>query len=677
MIGSRARLGSGFKGLQQYLLHGKDGASPERSVWTSTRNLRSTDPEHAATVMRQTARTSKRVEKPVYHLSVSLAPGERLERRELEAVADRLLRDLGLEHHQVLIAEHADGVQQHIHLMVNRVHPETSRAWSTYRDFNRIERSLRAQERELGLRIVPGRHAPVPGHARFVGARASGRPFVREVRERAGNTLRTAESWQALHAGLSRAGLRIDPGPRGRGLVITDGRRYAAPSKVDRAASRSRLEARLGSYQPASPDLQRLIAVARDLQTRGRLDALRARYEAAARELGDALADHHKASVRLDGASRSLDRLLGETYRDPAGARRALDTSLARHGVGQTLSRLESRPARFGRLLGTPATPTRGAARRALRDRAPTTLRRYVSARRAEHSAMRRLERFRANPKHPVLAAAHRARAILARALRRLERIDRRLAPPPASPGRRRLPGPHPRLARRRPPRSAPRLPGPSRRRLPGQGARPDPRSSSPTMTGLLRHGRLRRVRHRPLRRAIVPIAVAAIVATGPSLPVRLNLTPSLPRGLYLETADPSGPRPPGPRLPPRAGRPPRPRPRLPPSRQLPVRRRAGPEARSPPPPATPSASPPPESPSPAASCRPPRHAPRTAPAGPSPPSRRVPPASRPGRDLAPRPSRRLLGQPLLRSGAGGRGPHHHAPAPRAPSDDHPAAQAR
>lgn len=61
-------------------------------------------------------------------------------------------------------------------------------------------------------------------------------------------------------------------------------------------------------------------------------------------------------------------------------------------------------------------------------------------------------------------------------------------------------------------------------------------------MTGLLRHGRLRRVRHRPLRRAIVPIAVAAIVATGPSLPIRLNLTPSLPRGLYLETTTPPVP---------------------------------------------------------------------------------------------------------------------------------------
>ena len=95
---------------------------------TATRNLPDPDPEKAAAVMRATANASTRTEKPVYHLSVSLAPGERLERPELERVADRLLQDLGLAEHQVLIAEHADGAQQHIHRMVNRVHPDTGRA---------------------------------------------------------------------------------------------------------------------------------------------------------------------------------------------------------------------------------------------------------------------------------------------------------------------------------------------------------------------------------------------------------------------------------------------------------------------------------------------------------------------------------------------------------------------
>lgn len=128
MIASRSSLGTGFGGLQQYLLHGRKGAAPDRSVWVSTRHLPGGDLEQTAAIMRSTANRSLRVEKPVYHLSVSMAPGERLERADLERVAERLLGDLGLDQHQVLTAEHADGAQQHIHLMVNRVHPETAKA---------------------------------------------------------------------------------------------------------------------------------------------------------------------------------------------------------------------------------------------------------------------------------------------------------------------------------------------------------------------------------------------------------------------------------------------------------------------------------------------------------------------------------------------------------------------
>ena len=63
MIGKRAPLGTGFAGLQQYLLHGRNGAAPHRSVWTTTRNLPDPDPEKAAAVMHATANASARTEK--------------------------------------------------------------------------------------------------------------------------------------------------------------------------------------------------------------------------------------------------------------------------------------------------------------------------------------------------------------------------------------------------------------------------------------------------------------------------------------------------------------------------------------------------------------------------------------------------------------------------------------
>ncbi len=427
MIGSRPSLGSGFRGLQQYLLHGRNGASPERSVWTSTRNLPG-EPEQSAGIMRATANESHRVEKPVYHLSVSMAPGEELGREELERVADRLLEDLGLEGHQVLLAEHADGVQQHIHLMVNRVHPETGRAWSAWRDYERIEGSLRGQERELGLRLVPGRHAPVPGLERSIGTRLGVGGFTEEARELAGDAFRTAKSWQELHASLSGRGLTLQPSRSGRGLVVTDGRRYAAASKVAREASRWKLEAKLGPYQGPSRDLGRIREIARALDHRGKLEAKRTRWQSSLRDLGEKLADHKRAAEGLARASGDLDRVLGGVYRDPAAARQKIERVLEHHGKSTTLESLRA-PGQYGKLLGRPASRTRRQARQAIRERLPEAIGNYAQAMRVERAKLERLTPYRRNPKSPIREAAGRAQRVLRRALGRLEKIDRGIEP--------------------------------------------------------------------------------------------------------------------------------------------------------------------------------------------------------------------------------------------------------
>ena len=98
MIG-KVRRGSGFAGLLRYLETGKDGASPDRVDWVEARNLPTEDPSTAGILMRATAHESDRVEKPVYHLSISFDHGDRVNRRTMVAVADRVLSDLGLEEH--------------------------------------------------------------------------------------------------------------------------------------------------------------------------------------------------------------------------------------------------------------------------------------------------------------------------------------------------------------------------------------------------------------------------------------------------------------------------------------------------------------------------------------------------------------------------------------------------
>lgn len=272
--------GRRFAGLARYLTHTR-GGEPTRAVWIVGRNLPVDDALLAAKVMQATAAANARVREPVYHVALAFDPGDPVTRDGMERVADRVLRDVGLVGHQVLLVAHADRAHPHVHLMVNRVHPETGRAWDRAHDYRRLEASLRSVERELGLRLVPGRHAPVPDVAAEQPARDDGRlhrladralalaspavcddpPDVRTRGERRremrtdevplvarATALRhvfvTSTGWDDLAHTLATAGVRLER--RGQGLVVTDGRTAVKASRVARACAMARLDARFG-----------------------------------------------------------------------------------------------------------------------------------------------------------------------------------------------------------------------------------------------------------------------------------------------------------------------------------------------------------------------------------------------------------------------------------------------
>ena len=154
------------RGLQEYLLDGRSGEERERVAWTAQRNLPCEDPQYAAAVMDAVAAQNPRVQKPVYHVSLSAAPGETFTQAQWEGIADRFLQQLKLDQHQVLMVAHRDTDHQHVHLMINRVDVETHKAWDNGHDYARRERALRLIERELKLREVPGPHFRLAGQER-------------------------------------------------------------------------------------------------------------------------------------------------------------------------------------------------------------------------------------------------------------------------------------------------------------------------------------------------------------------------------------------------------------------------------------------------------------------------------------------------------------------------------
>jgi hypothetical protein len=198
VIGMAFPFGKGFLALYRYLVFGAAGEERDRVEWIEMRNLYTEDPALAVRFMSATAKESARTIRPVYHLTISFDPSDLVDRASMLQVADAVLARLGLSEHQCIIVAHNDTLHPHMHLMVNRVHPELLRAWENGWERVRIQQALRAQEVELGLRIVPGRLARVPGHEHLAPARALVRgddAFLRDVQQRAGPVLAHARSW--------------------------------------------------------------------------------------------------------------------------------------------------------------------------------------------------------------------------------------------------------------------------------------------------------------------------------------------------------------------------------------------------------------------------------------------------------------------------------------------------
>lgn len=361
--------GRRFAALARYLVYGRSGEETERVAWTAGRNLGTADPEVAAAIMQATANANEQVEAPVYHLTINFDPADPVTPERMQAVADRVLANLGLAEHQALIVAHRDREHPHMHIMVNRVHAETARAWDRWQDQPKIQRTLRILERELGLREVAGRLYQLDGQE--PPERASLTSGERRQADRSGDPafpdrvrahlpeLRAARSWEELEATLARHGLRLER--KGQGLVIADGEYQVKASRVARDLSLQRLEQRFGvpyparepsgrAREPLSPAVEH---VTKALDEHERLTALKAERTGADQELAAArerLQRLNAAMERVRRASERFDAALARVYRDPTATRARFTRSAVEIGTERTIAQLGAEPEQFGAL---------------------------------------------------------------------------------------------------------------------------------------------------------------------------------------------------------------------------------------------------------------------------------------------------------------------------------------
>ena len=282
-----------FAALGKYLVVGRDKVDEGRVAWTSARNLPTDDPELAAKIMRATASQNVRVSQPVYHLALSFDPRDVVDRAAMERVADRVLQELKLNEHQAIIVAHADRAHPHMHILINRVHPETGRVWDRWQDQPVIQRVLREEEARLGLRTVEA---------------SLDTTRVRGQTERTGDHRESSSS--------------IEPEPQ-------------APNKRESAAIAS-LEAEFDVHDRVNELARERYSAERDV----------AAAEARVLQVDAAL-------VRAERACAAFDAALAKAYRDPEAAKTAFLKTASETGRSNAAAAMRDNPERFGELVTT------------------------------------------------------------------------------------------------------------------------------------------------------------------------------------------------------------------------------------------------------------------------------------------------------------------------------------
>ena len=97
----------------------------------------------AAFQMNLVAGGNHRIVRPCRHLVLSWGDGENPTDRNALAAARLVMREMGWQQHQYVLAVHRDRRNVHVHVVINRVHPLTGKAKLLRRQERYDERSLR------------------------------------------------------------------------------------------------------------------------------------------------------------------------------------------------------------------------------------------------------------------------------------------------------------------------------------------------------------------------------------------------------------------------------------------------------------------------------------------------------------------------------------------------------
>ena len=277
MIGKKVKSsGGGSKGgkisrLADYITHEKDKEQDNEQDknkidYYGGRGFICDDLNSWKAEMTALASDAPKCTNPITHWVMSWQEHERPTRDQLEESIDILLDELGMTDHQTIYAAHQDTDNYHVHVMINRVHPDTLKAPNNFRDVELAHKAVaRIQqiqgwqpEQRARYEVIEGQtkrlqhppqatKQPAGQIAQQIESHQGVKSAERVGIETGADLIRAAHSWSDLHQSLADRGMRYEQYGTGAYLYVGDVKLKA--SSAGRDCSLPQLKKRLGEYQ--------------------------------------------------------------------------------------------------------------------------------------------------------------------------------------------------------------------------------------------------------------------------------------------------------------------------------------------------------------------------------------------------------------------------------------------
>ncbi len=161
MIGKQIK-GRGFRGVLDYV-------ESKRGAQRLGGNMFGETARELSAEFRLSRQLNPKVERAVYHVSLSLKPGEYLGDEQWNQVAERYLLHMGFNYNQYVVYRHTDQSHDHIHLIASRIKLDGTLVHDGW-DYLRSEPIIRDLERDYNLarpiELTPGKRSPTTGQKR-------------------------------------------------------------------------------------------------------------------------------------------------------------------------------------------------------------------------------------------------------------------------------------------------------------------------------------------------------------------------------------------------------------------------------------------------------------------------------------------------------------------------------